>query len=239
MALFKQLRGNRASLNTQPLHDGYAYFCIDDGSFWIDYNDNGELKRKRINAAELDSKIGVVDDTIEITALNGIEMNGPTHIIGDTNVEGALYQDGDAVATQDWVRANAGGGTVDDSNYAKLDSANTFYASNGYSVTIDPNATNPIVIDAGLGTDNPNGLKVESNMMYTDATVYKSTGISATIANDYGNSTQTVTNLQFPRNENSASTITNTLNVPNSSGTIATEEWVKNYINTVLLGGKW
>lgn len=56
MALFKQLRGNRASLNTQPLHDGYAYFCVDDGTFHIDYADsNGVLCRRQINAKEAES----------------------------------------------------------------------------------------------------------------------------------------------------------------------------------------
>ena len=53
MALFKQLRGSRASLNTQPLHDGYAYFCTDDGSFHIDCTDgNNALKRKQITASK-------------------------------------------------------------------------------------------------------------------------------------------------------------------------------------------
>ena len=53
MALFKQLRGNRASLDNQPLHDGYAYFCTDDGSFHIDYtNPNGALQRKQITVSK-------------------------------------------------------------------------------------------------------------------------------------------------------------------------------------------
>lgn len=56
MALFKQLRGNRASLNAQPLHDGYAYFCVDDGTFHIDYADeNGVLHRKQINAKDAET----------------------------------------------------------------------------------------------------------------------------------------------------------------------------------------
>lgn len=56
MALFKQLRGSRASLNTQPLHDGYAYFCVDDGTFHIDYaDDNGVLHRKQINAKDAET----------------------------------------------------------------------------------------------------------------------------------------------------------------------------------------
>lgn len=60
MALFKTFRGNRASLDRQPLHDGYAYFCIDDGTFHIDcLNSDGVLQRKEINAkyAEDISKI--------------------------------------------------------------------------------------------------------------------------------------------------------------------------------------
>ena len=51
MALFKQLRGSRVALDSQPITDGYAYFCVDDGSFHIDFKDeNGTLKRKQINA---------------------------------------------------------------------------------------------------------------------------------------------------------------------------------------------
>ena len=56
MALFKQLRGNRATLNSQPLVDGYAYFCVDDGTFHIDFKDaNGVLQRKQINAKDAES----------------------------------------------------------------------------------------------------------------------------------------------------------------------------------------
>ena len=53
MALFKQLRGSRASLDNQPLHDGHAYFCTDDGSFHIDYTSpNGTLQRKQITVSK-------------------------------------------------------------------------------------------------------------------------------------------------------------------------------------------
>lgn len=56
MALFKQFRGNRASLDAQPLCDGYAYFCVDDGTFHIDYIDaNGTLHRKQINAKDAET----------------------------------------------------------------------------------------------------------------------------------------------------------------------------------------
>ena len=55
MSLFKSFRGNRAALDSQPLHDGYAYFCS-DGSFHIDGTDaNGVLKRKQITASKTSS----------------------------------------------------------------------------------------------------------------------------------------------------------------------------------------
>ena len=60
MALFRQFRGNRASLDAQPLHDGYAYFCVDDGTFHIDYADaDGNLYRKQINAANAETLCGM------------------------------------------------------------------------------------------------------------------------------------------------------------------------------------
>lgn len=59
MALFKPFRGNRATLDAQPLHDGYAYFCIDDGSFHIDFiNADGNLQRKQITAKEAEKILG-------------------------------------------------------------------------------------------------------------------------------------------------------------------------------------
>ena len=60
MALFKHFRGSRASLDAQPLHDGYAYFCVDDGTFHIDCTDaEGILYRKQINAANAETLCGV------------------------------------------------------------------------------------------------------------------------------------------------------------------------------------
>ena len=58
MALFKPLFGKRENLPT-VLTSGYAYFCIDDGSFWVDYKDSdGVVKRKQINAQEAEKIIG-------------------------------------------------------------------------------------------------------------------------------------------------------------------------------------
>lgn len=39
MALWKPFRGNRTKLDTVEKHDGYVYFCIDDGSLFFDYVD--------------------------------------------------------------------------------------------------------------------------------------------------------------------------------------------------------
>lgn len=66
MALFKQFRGNRASLDAQPLTDGYAYFCVDDGTFHIDYADaDGILHRKQINAKDCETLMGISLDELK------------------------------------------------------------------------------------------------------------------------------------------------------------------------------
>ena len=58
MALFKPLLGKRARL-PKTLTSGWAYFCTDDGSFWIDYTDSdGAVKRKQINAQEAEKLVG-------------------------------------------------------------------------------------------------------------------------------------------------------------------------------------
>lgn len=58
MALFKILRGKRENLPEKKT-DGYAYFCIDDGTFWIDYLDNNTVQRKQINAKEAEELTGM------------------------------------------------------------------------------------------------------------------------------------------------------------------------------------
>ena len=71
MALFKQFRGNRASLDAQPLYDGYAYFCVDDGTFHIDFADaDGNLQRKQINAANAETLCGMTLEEIKVEFAN-------------------------------------------------------------------------------------------------------------------------------------------------------------------------
>lgn len=60
MALWKPFRGSRASLNSQSKHDGYAYFCVDDGTFHIDYIDaEGNLQRKQINESYINLLLNI------------------------------------------------------------------------------------------------------------------------------------------------------------------------------------
>lgn len=90
MALFKPLLGKRENLPT-ILTSGYAYFCTDDGSFWIDYTDSDNVvKRKQINAQEAEKLIGyditttvVNDDTIIPTSsavLSAIEAAAEVYV---------------------------------------------------------------------------------------------------------------------------------------------------------------
>lgn len=74
MALFKSLRGKRENLPSTKT-DGYAYFCIDDGTFWIDYKDeNGVVQRKQINAKDAETLMGASLSTI----LSSSEIEIPT-----------------------------------------------------------------------------------------------------------------------------------------------------------------
>lgn len=80
MALFKSLRGKRENLPSSKT-DGYAYFCTDDGTFWIDYKDeNGVVQRKQINA----------DEAAKLTTSRAITVNlsseGPAAFDGSTDI---------------------------------------------------------------------------------------------------------------------------------------------------------
>lgn len=58
MALFKSLWGKRQNLPDTKTA-GYAYFCTDDATFHIDYNDeDGNLQRKQINAKDAETLTG-------------------------------------------------------------------------------------------------------------------------------------------------------------------------------------
>lgn len=66
MALWKPFRGNRTALDTVEKHDGYVYFCVDDGSLFFDYADaDGNLQRKQISASDAETLTGMSLDEIK------------------------------------------------------------------------------------------------------------------------------------------------------------------------------
>lgn len=78
MALWKPLKGNRTALDAVEKHDGYIYFCIDDGSLFFDYTDtDGVLQRKQINAKEAEIFAGKSFDEImsEIATQNVVVLS--------------------------------------------------------------------------------------------------------------------------------------------------------------------
>lgn len=111
MALFKTFRGRRTDLDNVAKVDGHAYFCMDDGTFWIDYKDLDEVKRKQINKddwnediknaiaalkaeieAELASKTDYLGTVSSIEELSTIAGNGDYHRVAED------FQFGDDIA---------------------------------------------------------------------------------------------------------------------------------------------
>ena len=75
MALWKPFRGNRDMLDAVEKHDGYVYFCVDDGSLFFDHLDpEGNLQRKQVSAKEAESLLGYSIATI----LNSSNSEIPT-----------------------------------------------------------------------------------------------------------------------------------------------------------------
>ena len=73
MALFKILKGSRTRLDAQTKIDGYAYFCTDDGSFHIDYeDDSGVLQRQELNAANAKTLTGKTLEEIKAEILAAV-----------------------------------------------------------------------------------------------------------------------------------------------------------------------
>lgn len=65
MALWKPFRGSRANLDAVDKHDGYVYFCIDDGGLFFDYTDaNGALQRKQITVQEAEKLLTPMNVTV-------------------------------------------------------------------------------------------------------------------------------------------------------------------------------
>ena len=85
MALWKPFRGNRADLDAVEKHDGYVYFCIDDGTLFFDYLDSdGNLERKQVNADYIRSLLPK-STTISLPAANWTGVNAPFSQVVEIN----------------------------------------------------------------------------------------------------------------------------------------------------------
>lgn len=137
MALFRPFKGSRTSLDSQPLHDGYAYFCTDDGSFHIDYVDaDGNLQRKQINAKYAEALTNYDISTI----LNDSDVEIPTSKAVMAAMDN-LTADDFGIYVQDTEPANAVAGDIwvdTASNPAIMD----------HPVTSVNGATGDVTIDA-------------------------------------------------------------------------------------------
>ena len=92
MALFKSLRGKRENLPSSKT-DGYAYFCTDDGTFWIDYtDDSGVVQRKQINAKDAETIMG---HTVEIDVPSNAKFTDTTYDAAGASL-GLVKTGGDA-----------------------------------------------------------------------------------------------------------------------------------------------
>lgn len=124
MALFKQFRGNRASLDAQPLTDGYAYFCVDDGTFHIDYADeNGVLHRKQISAKDAETIMGVSLDELktEFTTQDAVILH-EAQTYTDEAIAEAIGGSGGSAEIQRTIVINDGSEDIYDFAASNVDS---------------------------------------------------------------------------------------------------------------------
>lgn len=83
MALFKILRGSSENFitdltqsNVSPaFHDGYCYFIVDTGLFYVDYENNGNKYRIPLNAGDAKTILGA---TLEHDVLRDSEVEIPS-----------------------------------------------------------------------------------------------------------------------------------------------------------------
>lgn len=103
MALWKPLRGGRASLNSTEKHDGYVYFCVDDGSLFFDYTDaDGVLQRRQINAKEAETLAGVsLDELRNEIATQDVVVLQASQDYTDTALESKANSYDEALETTD------------------------------------------------------------------------------------------------------------------------------------------
>lgn len=93
MALFKTFRGNRADLPNVAKVDGYAYFCIDDGTFWIDYKDSSNVvQRKQINKEDWTADITAAVEAIQKEFAQHTHTYTPTGSVSQPTFTGTAHK---------------------------------------------------------------------------------------------------------------------------------------------------
>ena len=116
MALWKPFRGSRATLDTVAKHDGYVYFCTDDGSLHFDYVDeNGNLQRKQITTKEAETLVGCDITPEKIASWDSAIQNIETGVglkVTQTGTDVALDIDDDIVFILDCGMADSDMSTV-------------------------------------------------------------------------------------------------------------------------------
>lgn len=73
--LFKILAGDSSRIDTAttPLHEGWAYFAVDNGGFYIDATRDGTVRRIQINPDEV---VWVTPGTTTITEIETLSAAG-------------------------------------------------------------------------------------------------------------------------------------------------------------------
>lgn len=145
MALWKPFRGSRTTLDTVEKHDGYVYFCIDDGSLFFDYIDaDGNLQRKQINAKDAETLTGVTLEQIKTSISWNDLIDKPI----DISNSGTLMWNGDRtgkeVASDMYFKISDATPTI-----SELNSGYSMMLSFGDTYSTDKN--NCITQDVGSG----------------------------------------------------------------------------------------
>lgn len=103
MALWKPFRGNRADLDAIEKHDGYVYFCTDDGALFFDYTDaDGNLQRKQISAKDAETLTGYTFDQI-IEAAKATASAQDVVVLAEAQAYTEEYVDNAIAGITDWT----------------------------------------------------------------------------------------------------------------------------------------
>jgi hypothetical protein len=196
--------------------DGNNYAKLDSANKFTsteDVNSTCEVSATAVKLNYLSSGMIPFALTIDADKITKQDSGMIAEYTFDTSAGGVL-------ATQEWVTANAGGGSS---------SSSVTYTDGDKTVTVDPSQSDVVHFVGGLGgNDTSYGMKFESAMRYSDTTTYGMGGITIDRFQDYGGQIKHTTKITFPASSESlpASPTTTTLTLPTTSGVLATQEWV-------------